>query len=221
VQPGVLETEWGVDAASSHQDINALLKFGVSSNFELRFANDPLTAESGERGLGDTSFGFKYRFTKDEGNFPSLALIYMVKVPMAADQLGSGEIDHSFAVLASKDLGQHHLDFNCIANLLGKPSGGFNHNYLNALAWSHPVRGKWGATAELSGVTSPDHAAPGNAQFIASAIYTPRPRLVFDCGMMGRITGDIPHAMFIAGVTYSIADFYHRDPKPAPAPPER
>jgi hypothetical protein len=52
---------------------------------------------------------------------------------------------------------------------------------------------------------------------MASAIYAMRPRLVFDCGMMGRITGDIPHAMFIAGVTYSIVDFYHRNPQPAAA----
>jgi len=221
VQPGVLETEWGVDAANSHQDINALLKLGVSSNFELRFANNPLTADSGEHGLGDTSLGFKYRFSQDEGMVPSLAFIYMSKAPTAADHLGSGEIDHSFAVLASKDLGKHHLDFNCIANLLGKSSGGFIHNYLNAFAWSHPVRGKWSATAELSGTTSLDRATPGSAQFIASAIYAMRPRLVFDCGMMGRITGDIPHAMFIVGVTYSIVKFYHRNPQPAAASRQR
>lgn len=212
VQPGVLETEWGVDAASSHQDINALWKFGVTSNFELRFANNPLTADSGEGGFGDTSLGFKYRFTKDEWRVPSLAFIYMIKAPTAADQLGSGQIDHAFAFVASKDLGKHHFDFNLIANLLGRSSGGFDRNYLNALAWSHPVHGKWGATAEVSGVTSPNSAIPGSAQFIASATYTARSRLVFDCGMMGRITGDIPHAMFVAGVTYSIANFYHRHP---------
>src|SRR2546422_4687397 len=62
VQPGVLETEWGVDAASSNQDINGLLKFGVSKNFELRFTNNPFTADSGAHGWGDTALGFKYRF---------------------------------------------------------------------------------------------------------------------------------------------------------------
>ena len=35
VQPGVLETEWGIDAASSHQDLNDLFKFGLTSNFEF------------------------------------------------------------------------------------------------------------------------------------------------------------------------------------------
>ena len=32
VQRGVLETEWGVDAASSHQDVNGLFKFGLTTN---------------------------------------------------------------------------------------------------------------------------------------------------------------------------------------------
>src|SRR5437764_15415825 len=65
VQPGVLETEWGVDAAAVHQDVNGLLKFGVSRNFELRFSNHPFTADSGAHGVGDTALGFKYRVTQD------------------------------------------------------------------------------------------------------------------------------------------------------------
>ena len=53
VQRGALETEWGVDAASTHQDLNGLLKFGLTTNFELRFANNPFTADSGTHGFGD------------------------------------------------------------------------------------------------------------------------------------------------------------------------
>ena len=208
VQPGVLETEWGVNAASSHQDVNGLFKFGVSKNFELRFANNPLTADSGTHGVGDTGIGFKYRLTQDSGITPSVALMYMAKVPTAGDVLGSGEVDHGFNLLVSKDFGKHHFDFNLIANLLGRPQGGFDRSYLNALAWSRQLHGKWGATAEISGVTSANRFSSGSAQFIASGTYTPRPRLVIDFGIMGRITGDIPDAALVAGFTYSISDFY-------------
>jgi len=213
VQPGVLETEWGVDAAASHQDIDGLLKFGVSKNFELRFTNNPFTTDSGTHGVGDTALGFKYRVTQDSDHAPSIALMYMAKLPTAGDLLGSGEADHAFTLLVSKDLGKHHFDFNLVANILGRPQGGFDRSYLNALAWSHPLRGKWGATAEISGNTSPNRFTPGNAQFIASGTYTPRSSVVLDFGMMGRITGNIPDAMFVAGVTYSIADLYrhHRE----------
>jgi hypothetical protein len=137
--------------------------------------------------------------------------MYMAKLPTAGDVLGSGEADHILTLLVSKDLGKHHFDFNLAASLLGRPQGGFDRSYLNALAWSHPLPGKWGATAELSGATSPHQFTPASAQFIAAATYTARPRLVFDFGMMGRITGEIPHAMLITGFTCSIADLYqHR-----------
>jgi len=214
VQPGVLETEWGVDAAASQQDINGLLKFGVRKNFELRVTNDPFLADSGTHGVGDTGVGFKYRFTQDSGHQPSIAFMYMATLPTAGDVLGSGELNHAFTFLVSKDLGKHHFDFNSVVNLLRRQQGGFDHDVLNALAWSHPIRGKWGATAEFSGVTSPNAFTPASAQFLASAIYTVRPRLVFDCGMAARITGDIPDATFIAGFTYSIARLYRSRPKP-------
>jgi len=209
VQVGVLETEWGVDAASSHQDLNGLFKFGATTNLELRFANNPVTADSGSHGFGDVLAGFKYRLTADHGHQPSIAVMYMFKAPTAGDILGSGYADHSLTLLVSKDIGKHHFDYNLIGNLLGTRAG-FDHNLMNALAWSHPVRGSWGLDAELSGVTPSSAGLPGSAQFILSATYTARPSLVFDIGTMGRLTGPIPHGMFMAGVTYSIADLYHR-----------
>jgi hypothetical protein len=214
----VLETEWGVDAAASQQDINGLLKFGVSKNLELRVTNNPFLANSGTHGVGDTGAGFKYRFTRDAGHRPSLAFMYMAKLPTAGNVLGSGQVDHSFTFLVSKDLGKHHFDFNTVLILLGRPHGGFDHDVLNALAWSHPVRGKWSATAELSGVTAPTGFTRASAQVLASATYTVRPRLVLDCGMAERIAGDIPNATFIAGFTYAIGRLYR---SPVASGPDR
>src|SRR5437879_13823392 len=68
VQPGVLETEWGVDAAESHQDINGLLKFGVAKNLELRMTNNPITADSGTHGVGHTGLGFHYLLIQVSGH---------------------------------------------------------------------------------------------------------------------------------------------------------
>jgi len=207
VQLGVLETEWGVDAASSHQDINGLLKFGVTTNLELRFANDPVTADSGTHGFGDLSAGFKYRLTSDHNHQPSVAFMYMFKAPSAGNLLGSGYPDNSLTLLVSKDVGKHHFDYNLIGNLLGTQNG-WDHNFVNALAWSYPLLRNWGVDAELSGVSRSSAGLPGSAQLILSATYTARPRLVLDIGMMGRLTGPIPRAMFMAGVTYSVAELY-------------
>jgi hypothetical protein len=209
VQLGVLETEWGVDAAASHQDLNGLLKFGVTTNLELRFASNPITADSGTHGFGDVSAGFKYRLTRDHDHQPSVALMYMFKAPTAGSLLGSGYPDNFLALLVSKDIGKHHFDYNVIGNFLGTPNGGWDHDILNALAWSHPTLGNWGIDAELSGTTPSSAGLPGSAQLIVSATYTARSRLVFDIGMMGRLAGPIPHAMFMGGVTYSVAELYH------------
>jgi hypothetical protein len=138
--------------------------------------------------------------------------MYMSKLPTAGDVLGSGEADHAFTFLVSKDFGKHHIDFNSVLNLLGRP-GGFDHDFQNELAWSHPVRGKWGMTAELSAANSPNVFTPASAQVLVSAIYTVRPRLVLDCGMVARIAGDIPDATFVAGFTYSIAGLYRSHAK--------
>jgi len=100
-----------------------------------------------------------------------------------------------------------------VVNLLGRPKGGFDYDSLNALAWSHPLCGKWGATAELSGVTSPDAFTPASAQFLAAATYSVRSRLVLDIGMAARIAGEIPDATVVAGFTYSIAGFYRDHPR--------
>src|SRR6266849_6521719 len=47
VQRGVFEIEYGLEAASGHQNINGLLKWGVLGNLELRFANNPIVRDAG------------------------------------------------------------------------------------------------------------------------------------------------------------------------------
>ena len=42
VQPGVLEIEYGFQGDRAHQNINGLLKFGLSKSLELRFAPNPI-----------------------------------------------------------------------------------------------------------------------------------------------------------------------------------
>src|SRR5258708_20897854 len=59
VQRGVFEIEYGLEAASGHQNINGLLKWGVLENLELRFANNPIQRNSGVTGTGDSGAGFK------------------------------------------------------------------------------------------------------------------------------------------------------------------
>src|SRR3954462_1274153 len=153
---GVLEVEYGTELAISHKDLNTLTKFGLTKDLELRFANNPTIADSaaGISGVGDVEIGFKYRFLHQSKKLPALAFGYAINVPTATGSLGSEGIDHNFLALASKDFGKHHFDLNSGISLLGGSGGnGFDAVWVNALSWSHPLKGKWGIGGELSGNT--------------------------------------------------------------------
>ena len=50
-----------VEAAEGHQNINGLLKFGLTKNLELRFGNNPIERDAGVADMGDSGAGFKYK----------------------------------------------------------------------------------------------------------------------------------------------------------------
>jgi hypothetical protein len=59
VQSGVFEIEYGLEAGQGHQNINGLLKLGLTKNLELRFGNNPIERDAGVAGRGDSGAGFK------------------------------------------------------------------------------------------------------------------------------------------------------------------
>lgn len=49
---------------------------------------------------------------------------------------------------------------------------------------------------------------------MGSAIYSVSPRLILDSGIYVAAYGQLPRVTFFGGITYSIADLYHRRNKP-------
>jgi hypothetical protein len=212
VLPGVFEFEYGFEAANAHQDINGLLKFGLSKNLELRFANNPFQRDDATPGGGDSSLGLKYRFVSQSRKFLTISAVYAATVPTGTNGLGEGSYGHFVSALVSKDLGKHHFDFNEGIQFIGRSgSPGFDHSYFTALAYSHPITTKWGWTAELSGFSRLNAATPASVSVLGGATYNISPRLVLDAGLYGSPYGNLPRVTFFGGVTYAITDFYHRD----------
>src|SRR5262249_50207996 len=161
VQPGVFEIEYGFELAEGHQNINGLLKFGATKNLELRFANDPIERDAGVSGFGDSGAGFKSKVFRQQGRRPTFSVLYNATVPTATKGVGVGAVGHSAGILASKDFGLHHFDFNETVQWVGRPdASGFDRNYFSALAYSHGIRGKWGLTAEVAGFSWTNRANP-------------------------------------------------------------
>jgi hypothetical protein len=211
VQPGVFEIEYGVEAGDGHQNINGLLKFGLTKNLEMRFANNPIERDGGVTGHGDSGAGFKYKVVQQRAWHPTVSALFTAGIPTATAGVGIGAMGYSGGILLSKDFGKHHFDFNEVALWLGRPgAGGFDRNYFTALAYSHGVRGKWGITGEIAGFSRANAATPATLSITAGATYTMSPRLVLDTGVYVAGYGNLPRVTSFCGVTYSVADLYHR-----------
>ena len=187
VQPGVFEVEYGLEAAHGHQNINGLLKWGASGA------------------------GFKFKLFPQKSARPTLSFLYVATIPTARPQLGAGAMQHLAQLLVSKDFGKHHFDANEGVQFVGRPgSSGFDRHYFTALSYSHPLTKKWAYTAEIAGFSRANAANPATMTILVAPTYSPSSRLVFDGGAYLAAYGNLPRVTFFLGLTYSVADLYHR-----------
>jgi Putative MetA-pathway of phenol degradation len=214
VQSGVFEIEYGLEAGDGHQNINGLLKFGLTKNLEMRFGNNLIERDAGVAGRGDSGAGFKYKIFEEKSWRPTFSVLYTATIPTATAQVGAGAVGHSAGILFSKDFGKHHFDFNETAQWLGRPgASGFDRDYFTALAYSHGVTEKWGVTGELAGFSRTNVKTPATMTIMGAATYNWSSRLIFDLGVYFAAYGNLPRVTFFSGVTYSVADLYHHKEK--------
>jgi hypothetical protein len=210
VQRGVLEAEYGVELADGHQNINGLIKWGLSKNLELRFGNNPFERDAGAAGLGDSGAGFKYKLVSEAGGLPTFSVLYTASFPTSTGAPGIGATGHSVDILVSKDFGKHHLDFNEGAHFLGRPgTGGYDRTYFTALSYAYALTRNWGLTSEIAGFSKANAGLPASMTLLLAATYNVSSRLVLDGGEYTAAYGNLPRVTFFTGVTYSIADLYH------------
>jgi hypothetical protein len=210
VQRGVLEIEYGFEAADGHENINGLIKFGLFKNLEMRFANNLFERDSGLAGVGDSGAGFKYQIKSQAGLLPTFSVLYTAAIPTSTGAPGISAVDHDVDVLFSKDFGKHHIDINGGVNFLARPgASGYDRNYFTAFSYSHPVTQKLGFSAEIAGFSRANASTPATMTLLFAATYNVSSRLVLDGGEYTAVYGNLPRVTGFAGVTYSIADLYH------------
>jgi hypothetical protein len=211
-QFGVLEIEFGISSAARLQSLQGLLKFGLLRDVELDWAGNPWQHDASTHyvGVSDNNVGFRWRFLHQAKSQPTLTVQYSAKLPTAGPVEGSGEVDHIVTLLASKDLPKRfHVDANLSYAWLGRPGGGFDHNWLPTGTLAYSLTNKWQIAMEFSGATRQNAATAAVTQNLWAVSYTLRPRLVLDSAVQVRVTGNVPRVVYLGGFTYSIADLYH------------
>lgn len=210
-QYGVLEMEYGITAAEGGQELGGLIKFAAGHDFELRIDNVPFQNNSVDSvsGFGDLGLGFQYRFLRQSGNVPSMAVAYSLKVPTASSGLGSGKYDHQIIYLVSKDLGGFHADFNVDFEFLGR-EGQSGHDIVAApaLAVSHSF-GRFTIAGEISGTSRQNDSTPSTVSTLWALSYNVSSRCVLDTAVSFGLKGDVLDRTYLAGITFSIAKLYH------------
>ncbi len=116
-----------------------------------------------------------------------------------ASGLDIGGYANSALLMASSDLGHLHVDANVFVN---ETEGPVRRAQLGqAVAFSHPLTSKLGATAEMRHFTQP---LTGGSVYstLWAASYSIRPNLVIDTGLVNGLTSTSTRWQVASGITY-------------------
>lgn len=169
----VLETEtsrllpahrWEVGAALEYQTssdgteaaVPLVLLYGISDDVEIAVEPVPYTGiypKAGSRavGFGDTEVTLTYRFCAEGPAIPAFALAAEAKIPTARnDRIGTGELDYTAYLIASKRFGDLDVHANLSFTLVGQPSGTSLNNTIGFnLAGIYKLDPKYSLFAEV------------------------------------------------------------------------
>ena len=214
VSPGWVEIEAGTefdrfDNRSHGAVAPVLVKLGLAPRFQLEL-QAPLVHPAGEdrTGIGDASFGLKWRLVDDAPIVGKFAVLPALKVPSgSADSgTGTGTTDVSLLFISSHKLGSVAMDLN-----VGFTRRGGDGTLVprSASLWTAsfggPASGRLGWVAELYGypATSGPAGASSIVAFLAGPTFELREWLVLDTGVILPITGPQPRAVY-AGAVYNV-----------------
>lgn len=209
--------EWGAEG-DRQTTLGGELRFGVWRRVEIRWGGDPLVNNSFEsehaQGFGDQYFSGQYQFLKEsETGAPALAVSYSIKAPTAdaSRGLGSGRVDHAWTFLASKDIHHFTWDFNAGYQLIGREnSTEFDQNGLLILTFQRQIAGPLSLIGEVGGQSRLGDQSPAFATTLWALSYRLHRQVVIDAAMDVGITNGAPRKKILFGVTYAIANLYHR-----------
>jgi hypothetical protein len=180
------------------------MRVTVSPFLQFIVAAEPIAHTSTEQEdlsqRGDSTVGLQVVMMPGHGVKPTISSSYLHLVRMGtASSLDIGGYANSVLLMASSDLGHVHVDANVFLN---ETEGPVRRAQLGqAVALSHPLTPKLGATAELRHFTEP---LSGGSVFstLWAAGYSIRPNLVIDTGLVNEFTGTSTRWQVASGVTY-------------------
>jgi hypothetical protein len=220
VSPGWLELETGGEW-DRYTDGGRVLSFpttlkigvapGVQANISAAgFRGTQSDAEA--RGIGDVTFGLKYRLLDDAPVLGDFAILPSVKFPTASSArgLGTGTTDISLLLISSRTVGSADVDINLGATR--RSGNGFTAPKVATL-WTvsvgMPIVGQLGWDAEIFGLpgTSGPAGSKGIVALLTGPSFQPVKWLALDAGVIAPLTGPQPKAVY-GGLVWNIGKLF-------------
>jgi len=216
VAPNWVELEFGGEwdrytDGSRVLSFPANLKIGVSSHAQLNilatgFRGTP--SDAAVRGVGDVTFGLKYRLIDDGPVVGDFAILPAIKLPTApvSRGLGTGTTDFSLLLISSHSFGPVDMDINLGAtHRSGDGIEAPKTSSVWAVSAGAPIAGQLGWTGEIFGF--PGTSGPAGAKPIVALLTGPTYQaakwLAMDFGFIEPLTGPQPRALY-AGLVWNI-----------------
>jgi len=213
-QCGILESDFGwlgqpMGGGLRQQMLVSSVRYGLTPRMDLRWGLIDHISQSGGgyaplAGAGDQSIAVTYRFFEQARWMPAMAFSYGIKIPFAnpAKGFGSGFIDHQLVLIASRDVGRIHLDFDIVGTLTGEAAGHDGAPQFG-LALTRQMSTKLACILESYGGPQPGTADRYGAA-LTGASYSLRPWLVLDGAYVKAYTAGSPRQQLLLGFTYSM-----------------
>lgn len=179
------------------------LKIGLASHAQLNLLVNLVSDRSlGGRSFaaGDLTIGVKYRIVDDDRILGDFAILPAIKLPTASSGGGgTGTTDFSLLLISSHQIGPVAMDLNVGQTRRGgdgttapKTAG------IWTASFGFPISGPVGATVEVFGYprTTGPLGEKGTAALLIGPTYLLREWLAFDAGIIARLTGPQPRAIY-------------------------
>lgn len=199
-----------------HQDLMiTTARYGLTSHIEIRWELPGRMMQSGSGtprlvGSTDQLAGVCWRFHDNSGWAPDLALDYAVKIPTAnpGKRFGSGYADNQLTFIASRDLGNNHIDFNTAGTIAGGPQGPDGAAQFG-MAFSRTITSRFLLAIETFGGSQPGTPDRYGAGLFGGA-WSIHPWLALNAAYSQAYTSGSPRDQLLIGFIYTMRPGFGR-----------
>lgn len=216
VGTGLVQFELGgtltaVSADQHNAGTPITVRFGIAKWLEARVAADGLVSLSDGRsratGFGNVQLAAKVRLLGDENGVALISVLPSVNLPTASAEkgLGSGDADYTALLCTGIDLGSRgHIDFNYGIGAIGTGEGQPHFaQHLGSASASLTIE-KWNPFLELYAFSRTEPDGGPNAAVDIGVIYTVRPRLAIDGGLLFGVSRAAPGFTAFGGLSFNV-----------------